>query len=193
MALRKLSVMLLSVLVLTGSFFNPGLAAGQSRITWRIIVGAPPPDPTYRESLDNGQLGPPGYSAGYGYYPYMNLPGIVITNQPAPIAFYTASTPLPESAALFRVRVPRDAEIWFSGAKTSQTGAYRLFVTLPLAEGQAFQYEICARWQQEGMEVEHDRQVSVHAGDRLTIDFLEPAASLGKKARAFPGPREVER
>ena len=36
---------------------------------------------------------------------------------------------VPAAAALFRVRVPADAEIWFSGQETTQRGPYRLFVT----------------------------------------------------------------
>jgi uncharacterized protein (TIGR03000 family) len=171
------------------SVLFPACAMARGGITWRIIIGAPPPDPTYRESLENGQLGPPGYSEGYGYYPYMNLPGIVITNRPPPFVYHdppasrtwASEVSVPGDVALFRVRVPADAEVWFSETKTMQQGIDRLFVTPSLGPAQSFAYEIRARWEENGREVERRQRVTVHAGDRQTVDFLPTRERLGKE------------
>jgi uncharacterized protein (TIGR03000 family) len=180
----------------------PGLAAAQSRVAWHIIIGAPP-DPNYRDFGENGMLYPPGYVSGYGYYEdYIKwAPSIVITNQHPPAlpdgpAASGAADPeagIPGSAALFRVRVPADAEIWFSGEKTSQRGAYRLFVTPQLQDGRALSYEIRARWKQGGQDVVQSRTVTVHAGDRLTVDFLQPAQQADEDPSVLPPPRPLER
>ena len=166
----------------------PGLASAQCRIIARISFG-PPTDPNIRESLENGQTGPAGYSAVYGNYPFVHthIPSIVITNQlppPAPLVDVPAAT------ALIRVRVPADAEIWFSGEKTSQRGEWRLFLTPILKEGQSLDYEVRARWKQDGKEVDQTRKITVSSGDRLTIDFLRPA---GEDIPELPPPRKDEK
>jgi uncharacterized protein (TIGR03000 family) len=188
--------------VVTVLLLVPGLAAAQSRVAWRIILGAPP-DPNYRDFGENGMLLPPGYVSGYGYYEdYIKwAPSIVITNQ-HPRAFpdgHVGSGPrdpeagIPASAALFRVRVPADAEIWFSGEKTAQRGVSRLFVTPQLQDGQTLSYDVRARWVQNGREVVRSRTVTVHAGDRLTLDFLEPAQQADDGPTVLPPPRPLER
>ena len=163
----------------------PGFASAQCRILARISFG-PPTDPNIRESLENGQTGPAGYSAVYGNYPFVHthIPSIVITNQLPPQA---TLVDVPATTALIRVRVPADAEIWFSGEKTSQRGDWRLFYTPILKEGQSLDYEIRARWKQDGKEVDQTRKITVSAGDRLTIDFLRP---VGEDLPELPPPRK---
>jgi uncharacterized protein (TIGR03000 family) len=77
-----------------------------------------------------------------------------------------------ENAAMIAVRVPPDAEIWFDGKKTSQTGPVRYFETPALAPGHDYAYEIRARWKENGHEVERTRSVIVHPGDRLALNFV---------------------
>jgi uncharacterized protein (TIGR03000 family) len=176
----------------------PGWAAAQSRIAWRIIIGAPP-DPNVQDFTENGMLLPRGYVSGYGYYEdYIKwAPSIVITNQQPPALhdIHAAAHPrgveedVPSSAALFRVRVPADAEIWFSGEKTAQQGPYRLFVTPQLDAGQTLVYQVQARWRRDGQEVVRNRAVTIHAGDRLTLDFLQP----DEEETVLPPPRPLEK
>jgi uncharacterized protein (TIGR03000 family) len=166
----------------------PGLASAQCRIVARLSFG-PPTDPNIRESLENGQTGPAGYSAVYGNYPFVHthIPSIVITNQlPPPLALVD----MPATTALIRVRVPADAEIWFSGEKTTQRGDWRLFYTPILKEGQSLDYEVRARWKQDGKDMDQTRKITVSAGDRLTIDFLRPAS---EDLPVLPPPRKEER
>jgi len=70
------------------------------------------------------------------------------------------------------VRVPANAEIWFQGDKTSQTGTLRHFVSPQLQSGQTYTYEIKARWMDNsGQAVERTKQVKVQAGARVGVDF----------------------
>ena len=86
-----------------------------------------------------------------------------------------------ENAAMIAVRVPQNAEIWFDGQKTSRTGTVRQFETPPLQPGQEYAYDVRARWNENGREVDRRRHVIVHAGDRFGLNFLE-----GRNAPSAP-------
>jgi uncharacterized protein (TIGR03000 family) len=75
---------------------------------------------------------------------------------------------------LIAVRVPANAEIWFDGNKTSQTGQVRLFNTPPLEPGHEYSYEVRALWNDSGHDVDRTRKVTVHSGDRIGLNFLMP-------------------
>lgn len=188
--LRQLALAALPVLpvLITG----PAQAGG---IAFRLVIGAPP-DPDYQEVAYDGNAAKPprGYSPGYGYpVDYMKLPSLEITNWRPPL-WVADQPPLPgdalgvtPTAALFRIHVPEDAEVFFSGDRTAQRGSERLFVSPPLEQGQSATYEVRARWQKDGKEMGETRRVIVHPGDRVTVDFLEP------KLPVLPEPRKVEK
>jgi uncharacterized protein (TIGR03000 family) len=77
-----------------------------------------------------------------------------------------------EGKVLINVHVMPDAEVWFDGQKTSQTGAYRSFISPALNPDQEFVYHIRARWTENGREVDKTRKIDVHAGDRLLVNFM---------------------
>jgi uncharacterized protein (TIGR03000 family) len=198
MSARKWLLSLVSFLVVIAVVLASARSAAAWGCDWQIIIGAPPPgDPNYR---DWGNLGIPGPPSGYPptYGPYIHYP------KPAPYILIRPEHPLagplllagteaavtPDATALIRVHVPADAELWFSGDKTAQQGEHRQFVTEPLTDGQVLRYEVRARWRQDGKVVEKTRQATVHSGDRLTVDFLGPAAS-GLPAD-LPPPRKVD-
>lgn len=162
-------------------------------IAFRLIVGAPP-DPNYQEVAGDGNaaLPPRGYSPGYGYpSDYMKLPSLVVTNERPHFVADPGPPPgdgVPPAAVLFRVLVPEDAEVWFSGDQTAQRGGERLFVSPPLPERQASAYEVRARWRRDGRAVDQTRKVVVHPGDRVTVDFLD-----GSGGDVLPPPRKVEK
>jgi uncharacterized protein (TIGR03000 family) len=93
---------------------------------------------------------------------------------------WPADAKQPDSRARIRLHVPADAEVWFEGVKTRQTGAERYFFSPPLAPGATYAYEVEARWKQDGKTVERRRQIVVHAGDALRIDLAPPAAAKDK-------------
>ena len=47
--------------------------------------------------------------------------------------------------------------------------------------GQEYTYTIQAQWTENGREMKQTKQVTVHAGDRVTVEFREPGA------KAAPG------
>ncbi len=73
------------------------------------------------------------------------------------------------------VRSPADAEIWFEGSKTTQTGAMREFESPELKPGRQYTYEVRARWMQDGKKVSQTQTIEVSAGDRKTVDFTKSA------------------
>jgi len=81
-----------------------------------------------------------------------------------------------------KVKVPvADAEVWFGGVKTKQTGLEREFITPTLPAGKNFKYEVRALWAENGKEVERTETVSFLPGQNLSVDFTKPAAPEKKK------------
>lgn len=77
------------------------------------------------------------------------------------------------NAALVHVRVPDNAELWFGGEKTSQTGSMRDFVTPDLGQNKDYFYTLKARWtDRDGKSVERTRRVTVRPGARVMVDFM---------------------
>jgi uncharacterized protein (TIGR03000 family) len=120
-----------------------------------------------------------GYG-GYGYSPYSFGPSVYVgpsaSYYATPATSYYYAPPAEQAAiATFAVRVPSQAEIWFEGNKTSQTGDLRTFVSPSVPPGRSFSYDVRARWTgPDGRVVDQTRSVQFQAGQRLTVDFLRP-------------------
>ena len=128
-----------------------------------------------------------GYGSGYGGYgysypysyggTYYSEPSYVYAEPSSTPSYYyspsdTAQNP---NVALIEVKVPENAELWFEGDKTSQTGAVRHFRSPELQPGKMFTYDIRARWTDAGgKEVDRTKQVKVQAGARAGVDFNNP-------------------
>jgi uncharacterized protein (TIGR03000 family) len=129
-----------------------------------------------------GFYGP--YDYGYGYAPpYIYTPPAVIVASPNTNLTETADAP-PSSApadgrALMQILVPADAAVWFNGNLTTQRGEKRVFESPALAPGHDYQYEIRARWTEDGRAVDQTRTIKVHADSRIGVDFnrAEPIAA----------------
>ncbi|OAI42292.1 hypothetical protein AYO40_00170 [Planctomycetaceae bacterium SCGC AG-212-D15] len=115
--------------------------------------------------LING-LRSPGSTYGPSYYapaqsPYQS--GYFFGSREAEVA---------PDAALIRMQVPANAEVWFSGEKTEQRGQSREFVTPALDSGRRYAYRIKVRWLDDaGKSVEREQRVPVRPGDRLNLRF----------------------
>ena len=70
--------------------------------------------------------------------------------------------------------VPSDADVFFDGSATTETGTERVFVTPALAVGQKFDYDIEAQWSANGQAVDQTRKVLVTAGANVRVDFTSP-------------------
>jgi uncharacterized protein (TIGR03000 family) len=95
----------------------------------------------------------------------------------APAASADVEKPAPEAGdgtAQVTVIVPADAEVFFDGNATTQTGTERVYQSPPLEKGFTYHYSIRARWTEGGKPVEQTRKVSVKPGARARVDFTSP-------------------
>jgi uncharacterized protein (TIGR03000 family) len=123
---------------------------------------------------ENPYWGHPYIGRGYGYEEAYNSwiasPVVVYPSiQPTYASFYREP---PRNEALIDVRIPANAELWFSGEKTSQTGELRSFISPELTTGKDFFYTLKARWIQDGKPVEQTRRIRVSAGAQANVDFF---------------------
>ena len=70
--------------------------------------------------------------------------------------------------------VPEDAEVWFDGKKTRQTGSHRTFWSPVLTPGKTYSYKVKARWLENGRSVEQTRTIDVSANCISRVDFAKP-------------------
>jgi uncharacterized protein (TIGR03000 family) len=76
------------------------------------------------------------------------------------------------SKARIQVRVPdSDAEVWFEGAKRTDTGTVRTYTTPSLTPGAKYAYTIRARWREGDRTVERTTDVYFKAGQEAVVDF----------------------
>jgi uncharacterized protein (TIGR03000 family) len=78
-----------------------------------------------------------------------------------------------QNIAHVRVLVPAGAKISFNGMDTEQTGTERVFATPELQPGRTYKYEVRAQWMVGDKETAQTRQVSFHAGDGVTVNFMQ--------------------
>jgi uncharacterized protein (TIGR03000 family) len=100
------------------------------------------------------------------------------SSQPSVVTVPDTYAPPSDNAVYLQVRVPPDAELWFEGQKCTQKGAIRYFESPPLIPGQKFVYHIRVRWTENGREVEQTQDVTVYAGQRLSIDLTKTKNEL---------------
>lgn len=79
--------------------------------------------------------------------------------------------PRPDDRARIWLRLPGDAEVWFEGVKTKQTGTLRYYFSPPLAADRKYSYQIQARWSKDGEPVEWKKRIEVRAGDAIRLDL----------------------
>jgi uncharacterized protein (TIGR03000 family) len=126
----------------------------------------------------------------YSYYPYSYYsptyytPTYPVSNAvvAAPASSTYQSFYPPEAAvsppagdeAVVVVRTAPDAQLWFDGVATSQSGGVRAFSTPDLRRGKSYKYDVKVRWTENGNVMERTRSVTVSAGDKIELD-LTPA------------------
>lgn len=112
-----------------------------------------------------------------------------------PVSAQPAKAPPGQAGAVITVIVPPDAELFFDGAPTTQEGSERRFVSPPVPVEGKYDYDIRARWTEDGKKVEQTRRVSVSGGASVRVDFLSPLPERKKtveRGAAYPAPRSAE-
>jgi uncharacterized protein (TIGR03000 family) len=94
-----------------------------------------------------------------------------------------------EQPAKIDVEVPAGAEVYCDGTKTTLTGGVRKFVTPTLTPGSEYYYEFRAEWKEGDRTVTNSKRVRFHAGDHITVSFLDKPAATGDLPEPKPSPR----
>jgi uncharacterized protein (TIGR03000 family) len=142
------------------------------------------------------RYGSGGYDIGPGYGYASDLNGYVasltadsVPPMPPAAEAREEEGPSPgienENQVMIDLLVPAQAEVWFDGEKTTQSGIARQFYTPPLVPGHDYKYDIRARWRENGREVTRARTITIRAGDHLGVNFLGGPP----KSPAPPAPR----
>jgi uncharacterized protein (TIGR03000 family) len=122
------------------------------------------------------------YAPGYTYSPTTLYPSQMVASTTGTTGYLGGMTNTQSfyppnvqdnRTAMVNVQVPPDAEIWFEGEKTSQTGASRLFRSPPLETGQNYSYDVKARWMENGKPIEQTRTARVRAGEMAQVNFMD--------------------
>jgi uncharacterized protein (TIGR03000 family) len=92
----------------------------------------------------------------------------------------------PDTRAQIDQKVPQDAEVWFDGAKTTQTGSLRRFVTPPLTQGGKYGYEVRVVWKDGTRTVTETRRLELAAGESFSANFPTAVASATGAEPARP-------
>ncbi len=129
---------------------------------------------------------PYGYGLGYGsglasgsYYAGPNT--VVTPSVPAPATPPPEETPQPQQDGTARLMllVPANAEVWFDGQPTTQTGTERAFVSPVLTPGKTYTYAVRVRYvKDDGKVSDETRPIQVRANDRWVVDFTRPAPRM---------------
>jgi uncharacterized protein (TIGR02246 family) len=106
--------------------------------------------------------------------PHALAAGLLLLSAIASASAQPANAPVAQAHAIITIAVPPDAAIFFDGTATTQRGSERRFVSPPLERGRKYDYEIRARWMENGRVVQQARKVSVTGGDTVRVDFLTP-------------------
>ena len=124
-----------------------------------------------------------GFGIGIGTAPYYDNgyygPNYVVTPSPTVVVTPDVNTTqssyfapaAPDDRAHIDVRVPPDAQVFFDGSPTRQTGEERMFVSPPLDPGRTYNYNIEARWMDNGKMVDQTKTVTVGPGASPVVDF----------------------
>jgi uncharacterized protein (TIGR03000 family) len=91
--------------------------------------------------------------------------------QTAAVPMVMTEPPPGDNRAKITVTVPADAEVYFDGTETTETGSERVFTTPPLAPGTEYTYSIRAVWTKGGKPVEQTRKVTFQAGAQVLTAF----------------------
>jgi len=111
-------------------------------------------------------------------YPYT---GEIYVRSGPPLKRAPVPVPAPnpaEAVGRFQVEVPADATVFIEDKPTTLIGSSRTFLSPPLQPGKTYLYDIRARWQENGQEMEQKQTISLQAGGQVNVRFpmAEPLA-----------------
>src|SRR5262249_6605120 len=75
----------------------------------------------------------------------------------------------PAERAHVTVKLPGDAQLWFEDKPTKAVGPVRNFQTPPLTPGHTYEYEVRARWTENGQQTTQTQTVKVAPGGQVNL------------------------
>jgi uncharacterized protein (TIGR03000 family) len=118
----------------------------------------------------------PAASPSGGSRPYRVVISLAAVEEPVPT---TAS-------AQIELEVPDEAEVYFDGEKTKQTGRLRRFLTPPLSAGGRYTYEVRVVWKEGEGERTETRRLSFGAGESVSASFRAAGTTAGLEGPKRP-------
>jgi uncharacterized protein (TIGR03000 family) len=115
-------------------------------------------------SMGTAMSGASGYAPGGSGTGDSPLTNYLVPNS-------NSQTNTPAANAVVSVTLPSAGTVWVGDFKTEQGPISKDYVTAPLEAGQDYTYQVSARFVVAGLEVTPTKTITVHAGDRLNIDF----------------------
>jgi len=172
------------------SYYSAPMVMSQPMVVSQPIQQASATTPTVVEAQPVAVMQPSyrtrllGRRRGMGTYYSTSTVSTQPSVQPMPAmvgrgyrAYYvTPHSGIAQDTAQVNVSVPANAEIWFDGQKTTQTGALRQFSTPQLTSGKELTYEIKASWKENGRTISRTRTVAVKGNQIVEVDFTKPTA-----------------
>jgi uncharacterized protein (TIGR03000 family) len=132
-----------------------------------------------------------GWNQGYyqSYYPPTDGYGYQQFQQTGQSdGTYRSYYPPARLPATIELIVPADAQVWFNGQATTQTGTVRRFVTPELNADSDYTYELKVRWNKDGQPTEKTRQISVVAGGVRQVNLLQPSREMRENRESGENP-----
>ena len=186
-----------AILLVAAMLLTPSTASAQISIGLPYYAGHPSPWGYSYYPYGSGGLAWPGaysYTQRYYWYGYnWPYPGYFLGHYYVPPTVPRDGTSTPEKssnssdrsssysygatvgttkAARVVVLVPQaDATVWVEGKATQLKGTRRQFNSPPLDPSQRYEYQVRARWTENGKAVEKARTVRIRADDAVTVDF----------------------
>lgn len=112
------------------------------------------------------------YPGVYGMY--YNGPGGGMTPIVSASGVLMATYEDASRLARIELRVPADADMWVNGRKLTDIGTLRRIVSPPLLPGREYEYEIQARWLENGRMVDRSQRYVLSAGESIYSDWTVP-------------------
>jgi uncharacterized protein (TIGR03000 family) len=165
-----------------GGLYRGGLYSPYYRGIRSYAYGSLGYSPLYRPYYAY-RLGSYGYFLpSYGGLRYTPYPVVIVASRPSysyslPIVGdpEPETTPPADNAVHLQLTVPENSEVIFGGAKTTQTGPVREYVSPPLTPGTPYTYRITVRYTgADGKVVTDTRALRVQANDWFSVDFTRP-------------------
>jgi uncharacterized protein (TIGR03000 family) len=111
------------------------------------------------------------------YYPYASSAPVTTSTSAylapdgATVSAANYGERLNDKRAHLRVQVPANAKVWLNGQAMRQRGRERDFYSPVLKSGKKYEYEVRARWKENGKTVDETKKVDVRPNAWSEVDF----------------------